>query len=89
MEKEKRRANIPKIIDIFVDEPGDLGFTDNASKYFIIGYVVGNCPFRVRVEVRRLLKKLNVRNHCKISEFKFSNDSDIVRHKFLNLIKGS
>lgn len=33
-----------------------------------------------------MLKKLNLRHHHKINEFKFTNDSDFVRHKFLNLI---
>lgn len=48
--------------------------------------MVANCPFRAEVDVKRLLKKLNLRHHHKISEFKFSNDSDFVRHKFLILI---
>jgi hypothetical protein len=82
----QRRLEITKTIDIFVDESGDLGFTDKASKYFIIGYVVANCPFRAEVDVKRQLKKLNLRNHHKINEFKFTNDRDFVRHKFLNLI---
>jgi hypothetical protein len=48
--------------------------------------VVANCPFRAEVDVKRLLKKLNLRHHRKINEFKFTNDSDFIWHKFLNLI---
>lgn len=50
--------------------------------------MVANCPFRAEVDVKRLLKKLNLRHHRRINEFKFTNDSDFVRHKFLNLIGG-
>ena len=78
---------ITKTIDIFVDESGDLGFTDKASKHFIIGYVVASNPRRVNADVKRLLRSLNQRHHRKINEFKFSNDTDeFVRQKFLNLI---
>ena len=38
------------------------------------------------MDVKRLLKKLNIRKQIKISEFKFSNDRDYVRHKMLDLI---
>ena len=78
-----------QIIDVFVDESGDLGFSQKSTNYFVIAYIVVSRSERIKIDVRRLLKKLNVRSHKKIREFKFSNDSNYVRCKMLNLISKS
>jgi hypothetical protein len=78
-----------QIIDVFVDESGDLGFSRKSTNYFVIGFIVVSHKERIKTDVKRLLKKLNVRNHKKIYEFKFSNDSKYVRCKMLNLISKS
>lgn len=75
-------------VHIYVDESGDLGFTDKSSKFFTIGYVftVNRYPFVENTTVKRLLKNINSGNkkhHRKLTEFKFSQDSERVRKKFL------
>lgn len=66
-----------------------MGFTDKSSRYFVVGYVIADCPLRLTVEVKRLFKKLNLRNNRVVNEFKFSNDSEFVRNKFLKYISRS
>lgn len=72
----------------FMDESGDLGFNDKSSKFFVVSYVLfrNEIPHFARHKVTTLLKRLNLRNKIKISEFKFSNDSQKTRIRFLNLI---
>lgn len=77
---------VNNIINVFVDESGDLGFNERSSDYFIIGFLVANYPERIKHDIRRLLKSLNMKRRQKITEFKFSTDRDETRHKMLNLI---
>lgn len=71
---------------MFVDESGDLGFNTVSTKHFVIGYVVSLNTQRLRVNVSRLLKRLNMRHKYKLSEFKFSNDREFIRCKMLQYI---
>lgn len=75
-------------VDVYVDESGDLGFSNGSSKFFTIGYVftINRYPFVEKQMVTRTLKRINSRNKNhkkKISEFKFSNDSEKTRKIFL------
>lgn len=79
-------------VSVYVDESGDLGFNTKSSKCFTIAYVftVNRYPFAENKIVSRTLKDVNIKNKNhkkKISEFKFSNDSDNTRMKFLCKIK--
>ncbi len=71
---------------MFVDESEDLGFNTVSTKHFVIGYVVSLNTQRLRVNVSRLLKRLNMRHKYKLSEFKFSNDREFIRCKMLQYI---
>ncbi len=68
---------------VFVDESGDLGFSTASTKTFIVAYAVVDSPDRVRVDMKRLRKKLCVRHNYKIDEFKFSKDNEFIRSRVL------
>lgn len=75
-------------ITVVIDESGDLGFTKDSSEIFLIAYVITNEPDRLRIEIKRLLKRINSkRNKSKLSEFKFSKDSDKIKERFFRHIK--
>ncbi|MCE9651498.1 MAG: DUF3800 domain-containing protein [Nitrosarchaeum sp.] len=66
-------------VSVYVDESGDLGFDNGASKFFTIGYAFSynRHPFAESSMVKRALKKINDGSKKqKIPEFKFSADSD-------------
>jgi len=73
-----------------MDESGDLGFGSHASRSYAIGYVImtASTPHFIRNKCCRLLRKVNtqLKPNSKISEFKFSNDSEETRLKFFRLI---
>lgn len=73
-----------------MDESGDLGFCPQSSKSYAIGYVImtSATPHFIRNKCCRLLHKINDRlsKNSKISEFKFSADSEETRLKFFDLI---
>jgi hypothetical protein len=41
---------------------------------------------RTAKKVKRLLKDINLHHKRRLTEFRFTQDSDYIRHKFLNLI---
>lgn len=75
-------------VSVYVDEAGDMGFTDKASKIFTIGYVftVDRLPTKENKTIKRVLKNINTKSKKKIPEFKFSENTDKVRKKFLKTI---
>ena len=73
---------IATTIDVYVDEAGDLGFSQSSTKYFIIAYLIVEHPNRVGTEVKRLLKTLNKKNRKKLNEFKFGEDEGCL-HNFI------
>lgn len=79
-------------ISVYVDESGDLGFNDKATKNFTIGYVFTKNRYPtveneiIRHTLKRINKKMkNPKN--KIAEFKFSNNTDKTKYKFLEKIR--
>jgi hypothetical protein len=78
------------IVYIFVDESGDLGFTKKSTKTFVVSYVIlyDTSVHLIRHKVSKLLKRINLREkpRSKISEFKFSTNTEKTKTKFLHLI---
>lgn len=78
-------------VSIFVDESGNLGFTQNSPKTFVISYVIviNTLPAVIETKVKRLLKHINTKQKpkSKIGEFKFSKDSHETKQRFLNLVR--
>lgn len=69
-------------VTVFVDEAGDLGFSNRSGKYFVIVFVYTEDAQRIRVLIRRNLRELRLHGF----EFKFSRDMSQVRSFFLNEI---
>ena len=79
-------------VSVYIDESGDVGFNDKSSKFFTIGYVftVNRYPSKENKKVKRLLKNINFgikKHNKKISEFKFSNNTEITKMRFMRQIK--
>lgn len=74
-----------------MDESGDLGFKQFSSGFFTIAFVftINRYPSTENKTVRKTIKDLNSKRtkRQKIIEFKFTNDSDVTRKRFLNKIK--
>jgi hypothetical protein len=64
-------------LDVYVDESGDLGFSDQSTKFFVVAYLMCNSSSHIRVSMKRLLKRLHERRkyHRSHSELKFSRMS--------------
>jgi len=75
-------------LNVFVDESGDLGFSETATKYFIVGYVESGAPVKLRTELKRLLKRLHQKEKYSKSrnELKFSRMDDYCRKTVLEKI---
>lgn len=75
-------------VSVYVDESGDMGFTDKASEFFTIGYAftVNRFPQKENKTIKRVLKNINASRKKKIPEFKFSSNTDEIRKKFLKTV---
>jgi hypothetical protein len=71
---------------IFVDESGDIGFSEKSLKrspIFVIAFLVPTNIFRLTIDLKRFLRnKLRVG----VSELKFHNDSDETRRSVLEFL---
>ena len=69
--------SFPSHVATFIDESGDLGFTEKSSQYFVVSYVIPHQWYRVNVALKRLRKKLKDYKGFSGEEFKFSHDSSM------------
>ncbi|WP_420546003.1 DUF3800 domain-containing protein [Nitrosopumilus sp.] len=79
-------------ISVYVDESGDLGFSEKSSRFFTIGYAFtkDRYPLAENEIIKHALKKLNKKTKNKknkIEEFKFSNNTIKTKCKFLQVIR--
>ena len=72
-------------MQVFVDESGDLGFSKESTRFFVVAYVECETPQKIRTELRRLLKQLHQKKKYSIArnELKFSRMNDYCRKRIL------
>ncbi len=73
---------------VFLDESGELGFSNKSSKFFTITLLV--CGVKEEQELSRILKKIRLRilkKSLKQSpEIKWNNSNDLIRFKILERV---
>lgn len=69
------------ILNVYVDESGDLGFSKKSTKFFIIAYIVSDSVITIRTRMKRILKKLHNKGkyHFSRNELKFSRMNSYCR----------
>ena len=70
-------------MEIFIDECGDLGFSANATGFYVVGFLMLDNEWRINVDFKRLLRKWREKGKYKHDEFKFSKASDSIRKEIL------
>jgi Protein of unknown function (DUF3800) len=72
---------------VYIDESGDLGFTERGSDYFVIACVKVDDD-ETNKNLQRIPKKIRQRKlrkkYHKCPELKFSNSSSLIREQFLS-----
>lgn len=73
---------------VYVDESGDLGFSEKSTKFFVVAYVVCNSSTTLETNMKRVLKKLHTKGqyHFSRNELKFSRMSADCRKAVLEKI---
>jgi Protein of unknown function (DUF3800) len=77
---------IPPALEIFIDESGDLGFSEQSTRYFVVAYLVTSNAHSIRTKISRLKKNMNNKRKGSVSEFKFGRDGDLTRTRVLTEI---
>jgi len=75
-------------VSVYVDESGDMGFSEKSSEFFTIGYAftVNRFPDKENKTIKRVLKNINTAHKKNIPEFKFSANTDKTKKKFLKTV---
>ena len=73
-------------MEVFVDESGDLGFSKRSSKFFIVSFLFMRNTKPFRDDFRWLHLRLRNRHRYFHDELKFSQSTDTVRRKGLQLL---
>ena len=67
---------------VYVDESGDLGFTERSSRYYVIATAEVSNPLIAERIIKKVRKKLKKKER-NIPEFKFSSSSEKIRNSIL------
>lgn len=72
-------------MDVYVDESGDLGFSEKSTKFFVVAYMVCDPSIKVRTEMKRLLRRFHEKGiyHPNQSELKFCKMNNYCRKTVL------
>ena len=71
---------------IFLDESGDLGFTQKSSKYFVIGLLIAKNEKEVENCVKRTRTAKLKKKFKEVPELKFNQSNDAVRKYLLKCV---
>ncbi|MFH0816569.1 MAG: DUF3800 domain-containing protein [Methanobacteriota archaeon] len=75
-----------KALHVFVDESGDLGFSEKSTKYIVMGAMATHEPLKVARIVRRVRERHLCKHRRYVPELKFSESSDTVKAALLKML---
>jgi hypothetical protein len=73
-------------VKIFIDESGDLGFTERASSYFIIAALIVHDPLAIRRCFAKIRRNKLRKKYRELPEFKFNNSGVEIKKTILSCI---
>jgi hypothetical protein len=73
-------------VNLYIDEGGDLGFSEKATHYFVVAFLFTQNEWHLVTDFKRLLKTLRQKRKYKHDELKFAKASDEVRKIILETI---
>ena len=71
---------------IFIDESGDLGFTERASLYFVIVALIVHDPLAIRRCFAKIRRNKLRKKYRELPEFKFNNSGMEIKKRVLSCI---
>ena len=71
---------------IFIDESGDLGFTERSSPYFVIAALIVHDPLAIRRCFAKIRRNKLRKKYRELPEFKFNNSGPEIRKRILACI---
>ena len=74
------------MVYIYIDESGDLGFSEKSSKHFVIAALITEDHLSIQKCITKVRKERLPKKYKKISELKYHNSSPIIRRRILECI---
>jgi hypothetical protein len=73
-------------VKIYIDESGDLGFTQKASPYFVIAALIVHDSLAIRRCFAKVRRNKLKKKYRELPEFKFNNSGPEIRKRILSCI---
>ncbi len=73
-------------VKIYIDESGDLGFTERASPYFVIAAIIVHDPLAIRRCFAKVRRNKLKKKYKELPEFKFNNSGPEIKKRILSCI---
>jgi len=64
---------------IFLDESGDLGFSEKSQQYFVIAILITKDKKPIENCIKRIRQRKLPKKYKKIPELKFTNSDNVIR----------
>lgn len=71
---------------IYIDESGDIGFSERSSQYFVLAALIVRNPLAIRRCFAKLRRNKLHKKHRELPEFKFNNSSPEIKRRILSCI---
>lgn len=71
---------------IYIDESGDLGFTERSSPYFVIAALIVHDPLAIRRCFAKVRRNKLKKKYKELPEFKFNNSGPVIKKRILACI---
>jgi len=73
-------------VKIYIDESGDLGFTERSSPYFVIAALIVHDPLAIRRCFAKVRRNKLKKKYRELPEFKFNNSGPEIKKRILSCI---
>jgi len=71
---------------IFLDESGDLGFSEKSQQYFVIAILITKDKKPIENCIKRIRQRKLPKKYKKIPELKFTNSDNVIRKSILKCL---
>ena len=71
------------LTEVYLDESGDLGFSERSSQYLVIAATIASSDVNFDRIVKKVNRKLKIEGKCQ-AEVKFNNSDDHIRHNYID-----
>lgn len=71
---------------VYIDESGDLGFSEKSTKHFVIALVGVENPKEIKNTIKKIRQRIIKKKLKEVPELKFNKSSHLIKERFLRAL---